>query len=184
MDETRLLRTLRAVRSYADEPIPDAVLVDILDAGRWTGSSKNTQPWELVVVRDRATLEALSRLGAFAGHLAGAACGVALIMSGTSPSVEFDAGRLAQTVMLAAWAHGVGSCIASLYPADNQRHAAELLGVPLDRQFYTVVALGYPSDAGSMRLRSAPANVRAAVPVGRKGRRELISWEHYGKPHP
>ncbi|HET9016383.1 MAG TPA: nitroreductase family protein [Thermomicrobiaceae bacterium] len=184
MDETEVLRTLRAVRSYADEPIPDTVLDDVLEAARWTGSSKNTQPWELVVVRDRTTLEALSQLGAFAGHLAGAACGIALVMAGTSTSVEFDAGRLAQTIMLAAWAHGVGSCIASLYPADNQRRAAALLSVPPDRQLHTVIALGYPRDAGAVRLRSAPSNVRAAVPLGRKGPREIVGWERYGRPRP
>ncbi len=127
VDGTAFLRSLRAVRRFRDEPIPDEVLRDILEVARWTGSSKNTQPWELVVVRDRAVLTDLSQLGRYAGHLAGAQAGVALVMEA---GTEFDAGRLAQNVMLASWAHGVGSCIASLYPEENHCRAREMLDVP------------------------------------------------------
>jgi nitroreductase len=184
MDETRRLRTFRAVRNYADAPIPRDVLDDILEAARWTGSSKNTQPWELVVVRDRDVLAELSRLGAYAGHLAGAACGIALVMDGANASNDFDAGRLAQTIMLAAWAHRVGSCIASLYPRANQAQAADLLGVPPDRHLHTVIALGYPHDATATRLDSAPPNVRSAVPRGRKRVADLVSWDRHGNHRP
>jgi nitroreductase len=54
------------VRRYADRPIPDEVLNDVLDVARWTGSSKNTQPWQGVVVRDRARLVDLAKCGQFA----------------------------------------------------------------------------------------------------------------------
>ena len=114
MERTAFLRSLRAVRRFSGEPIPDEVLLDILEVARWTGSSKNGQPWKIVVVRDLAILADLSTLGRYAGHLAGARAGAALVMDGTAPGAEFDAGRLAQNVMLAAWGHGVGSCIASL----------------------------------------------------------------------
>jgi len=184
MDQTRLLRTLRAVRRYAQEPIPLGILEDILEAARWTGSSKNTQPWQMVVVRDSAMLAELSRLGAYAGHLAGATVGVALVMDGTAPSLEFDAGRLAQAIMLAAWAHGVGSCIASLYPAVNRERVRQLLGVPADRGLQTVIALGYPASADALRLRSSPPEVRSAVAPGRRGRRDLVSWGTYGNRRP
>ena len=53
---TAFLRSLRAVRRFSPQAIPDDVLLDVLDVARWTGSSKNTQPWHLIVVRDRETL--------------------------------------------------------------------------------------------------------------------------------
>ena len=57
-------------------PLPEDVLRAILDAGRRAQSSKNTQPWDFVVIQDRERLTALSKLGTYAGHLAGAAAGL------------------------------------------------------------------------------------------------------------
>ncbi len=181
VDGTAFLRSLRAVRRFRDEPIPDEVLRDILEVARWTGSSKNTQPWELVVVRDRAMLRDLSQLGQYAGHLAGAQIGVALVMEA---GAVFDAGRLAQNIMLASWAHGVGSCIASLYPEENHCRAREMLDVPAPRRVDTVISLGYPADASARRLSSGPPEVRAAVPVGRTALSDLVNWERYGRRAP
>lgn len=173
MDATKLLRTMRAVRRFSDEPIPDDVLADILRVARWTGSSKNDQPWEVVVVRDRATLEALAQLGPYAGHLAGARIGIVLVMA---PGYDFDAGRLAQNVMLAAWAHGIGSCVGSIYPEPNNTRAKELLGVPADRVLDTAISFGYPT---------VPVQPRpGGVPAARKSEGELVSWERYGRRAP
>ena len=175
------LRSLRAVRRYADRPVPDEVLLDVLDVARWTGSSKNTQPWELLVVRDRATLGDLAGCGPYAGHLAGAAAAIVLLIQ--DGNRRFDEGRLAQSLMLAAWAHGVGSCIASLYPEDNTRRARALLGVPEAGWLHTSIALGYPADPRALRLSQELAAGRAPVevPIGRRSLGDLVSWERYGR---
>lgn len=86
--------------------------------------------------------------------------------------------------MFAAWTHGVGSCIASLFPAENQQRARQLLSVPEERSAHTVIALGYPAGREALRLSSAPGNVRSAVPEGRKPVAELVSWEQYGHHEP
>ncbi len=179
MDAMEVLRTLRAVRSYSDQTVPLDVLHDILAVARWTGSAKNSQPWELVVVGNRAILEQLAGMGHYAGHLAGAPLGVVLVMEG--PGRAFDAGRLAQNIMMAAWADGVGSCIASLFPAENEQRARHLLHVPEERSVHTVIALGYPAGAEALRLRSAPDRVRSEVREGRKPLAALVSWEQYGR---
>ncbi len=137
MQATELLKTLRAVRRFSDQTIPTEVLLDILEVARWTGSAKNTQPWELVVVEDRRVLEQLSTLGQYAGHLVGARVAIVLVMEGAGAA--FDEGRLAQNVMLAAWAHGVGSCIGSIYPEEHEQRARELLGVPKERAVHMSV---------------------------------------------
>jgi nitroreductase len=92
VDATKQLRTLRSLRRFAPEPIPDDVLTDIPRVARWTGSSKNDQPWELIVVREPASLEALSKLDQYAGHLAGARVGIVLAMES---GCELDAPRTA-----------------------------------------------------------------------------------------
>src|SRR5919199_808962 len=109
-----LLRGLRAIRQFRPDPIPQAVVDDVLEVARWTGSARNVQPWEFVLVRDRDMLQALAGAEGTAPHLAGAALGIVLVMAGDGKRVvheTFDDGRLSERIMLAAAAHGVGSCI-------------------------------------------------------------------------
>ena len=56
----KTLRGFRQTREFQDRPVPDQVLTDILDVGRWSGSSKNTQPWSFLVVTDRPTIGRLA----------------------------------------------------------------------------------------------------------------------------
>jgi nitroreductase len=163
------------VRQFSEREVPDDVLLDILDAGRWTGSAKNTQPWDLIVVKERQKLAALAKCGRYAGHLETAPLAVALVMRGDDASSLMDEGRLMQNLMLAAWAHGVGSCIASIYPQENEHRARELLGIPPDRHLRTMLSIGYPAGAQALRL---PEN--APIPRGRRPIAEVVSWERFG----
>ena len=175
MTETKLIKSLRSVRQFSDQEIPDDVLRDVLDAARWTGSAKNSQPWALIVVKKRETLAALARCGQFAGHLAGAKLAIALVMLDDAASAMIDEGRLAQNLMLAAWAHGVGSCIASIFPKENEQRARELLGIPDNLHLRTVLSVGYPASPQALRL---PPN--APLPRGRRPLGEMVSWERFG----
>jgi len=175
----QVLRTLRAVRRFADRPVADRELHEILEVGRRTGSSKNTQPWEVVVVRDREMLRQLSKLGGFAGYVASAQADLVLVMD--SANNAFDSGRLAERLMLAAWAHGIGSCIASLFPDANARKAKELLGIPDGRWVRQTVAIGHPADAKATRVASTPPMVKVLPSIGRKPAVEFVSWERYGR---
>ena len=56
----KALRTVRQIRQYAPGPVPDDVLAEILEAARWTGSSRNTQPWRFIVVEDPDRRRALA----------------------------------------------------------------------------------------------------------------------------
>jgi nitroreductase len=173
------LQSLRAVRRYASAPVPEPVIQHLLEVARWTGSAKNTQPWDLILVRDRATLQELATLGQFAGHLAGAAFAVVLVLG--SPPNRFDAGRLAERLMLAAWAEGIGSCIGSIGPASQAERARALLGVPPDREIHTTIAFGYPADATATRVSSTPS-IAAVLPLtGRRPLAEQVHRERWGQ---
>src|SRR5947208_13414313 len=112
MKVSELMRTKRAVRQFTDEPLPEEAIRSILNAGRRAQSSKNTQPWYFIAIRDRETLRQLSQCGTYAGHLAGAPFAVALI---ASTADSFDLGQAAAYTQLAAWDLGIGSCIASMW---------------------------------------------------------------------
>jgi nitroreductase len=173
---TAFLRSLRAVRRFSSQQIPESVLHDILDVARWTGSAKNTQPWHVIVVGERATLEALAQCGPYAGHLAGATLALALVLENANQ--RFDEGRLAQNLMLAAWAHGIGSCIGSLYPEPNAQRAKDLLCVPASKWLRNAISLGYPADERARRL-SADRRGLTDVPIGRRELASIVSWERY-----
>src|SRR3970282_317891 len=107
----------RAVRAFDTRPLPPQAVEAILNAGRRAQSSKNTQPWHFVAIQDRLTLEALSHAGTYAGHLAGAALGVAILTADPAQrwSILFDAGQAAAYMQLAAWDLGIGSCLGTVY---------------------------------------------------------------------
>lgn len=171
-DFTRQLRTLRQTRRFTDQPIPEDVLDDILEVARWSGSSKNTQPWHFIVVTDPDDLKTLSEAGQFAGFLAGAKVAIVIAMAGQNPRSEpYDEGRVTERIMLAADAYGLGSGTGWFAPgADGEDRVKAALGIPAEQVVRQAVGLGYP-DEGDQRARS--------VSGGRKPREEVISFGRY-----
>jgi len=166
MTVSELIRTKRAVRQFSDEPLSEEAIRTILNAGRRAQSSKNTQPWHFIAIRDRATLRQLAECGAYAGHLAGAPFAVALISTTTD---GFDLGQAAAYMQLAAWELGIGSCIASMWEPEK---AKAILGVSQDLHFDVAISFGYP----------LPGHEQSHAPKqnGRKPFDEVIFWEHWG----
>lgn len=182
-DRIRFLRRLRAVRRFADRPVPAEVIADLLEVARWTGSSANRQPWELVVIASRETRVALEEAGGTPGHapLADAPLVIAVVLS--SPAVAFDGGRLCERLLLAASAHGLGASLVG-FRDGAEAAAKEVLGVPAERALPRVVVAGYPADAGA-RLVSVERSVDTRLPldrlpVGRRPVGEFVYRERYG----
>ncbi|MFB4275661.1 nitroreductase family protein [Nonomuraea sp. MTCD27] len=144
-----LITSLRATRAFTSAPVTREQVTAVLEAARWAGSARNRQPWRFVVVRDRGLLGELSRLGAYAGHLAGAPVAVLLAVDATlsTEDAEFDAGRAAQNLMIAAHALGLGSCPASFFPAAKARAATALAGLGEPWRIRTGISLGRPAPA-------------------------------------
>ena len=162
------IRTKRAIRKFASDPIPEEALLKILNAGRLAGSSKNSQPWHFVVIRERARLQALSECGQWAGHLAGAAAGVALVTGDWRERwpVAFDLGRAAQNMMLTAHELGIDSVIANIYEMER---AHALLQLPEDKMCYAAISFVYPAD---------PEMLQRPPRTGRKRElAEVVHWE-------
>lgn len=148
MDAYTAIRTKRDTRAYAPRALSGASVDRILRAGRMTGSSKNSQPWGFVLVRDQSQKEALARCGQFAAHVPSAPLVVAIVL--TPEGGPFDAGRCAQNMMVAAWAEGITSCPTSMHDADC---AAQTLGLPEGHRVAVILPLGYP-DESAPRLQS------------------------------
>jgi nitroreductase len=150
-DRISFLRQLRAVRQFRPDPVPEEAIADILRIVRWSGSASNQQPWELVLVREPETLSALSGAEGFARHLAGAPLAVVLVMANARPEQDtFDEGRLSERIMLAALAHGLGSCI-GWFRGQGPEQAKRLLGIPSGRLVRTAISIGYPTAEAASR---------------------------------
>jgi nitroreductase len=156
-----LLKSLRAVRQFRPDPIPQEVVQNLLEVARWSGSASNLQPWELIVIRNRQTLQALAKVEGYVGHLAGAPLGIVLVMAGDRGQIEqetFDEGRLSERIMLAAAAYGVGSSV-GWFKGKGVAEAKRMLGIPEQRLVRTAISLGYP-DEEARRNRTKPAQAR------------------------
>ena len=172
MDVEEAIRTQRVVRRFSDRPISDQQLKGILNAGRRTGSSKNTQRWRFIVVRDRDRLGELVGVGPYAGHLAGASLAIALLTpspEGSANSYMWDSGRAAQNMTLLAWSWGIGSVPATVYEQDLCRG---VLGYPDEWHCGYILSLGYPADAEDL-TRPLRTGGRLSLP-------ELVHEERWG----
>lgn len=139
---------LRAIRDYKPEPLTEEDLGAILEAGRWTGSSKNNQAWSFIAVTDPDRIQGLAEHGDFTQPIRDSAATIVLVQeSGGNP---FDIGRAAQNVMLAAKAIGVASCPITLH---RDGDAAAFLDVSEGATARYAIALGYPTaDAKPRRF--------------------------------
>jgi len=172
MNVSEAIRTKRAVRDFQDKQLTEKEIRSILNAGRRAQSSKNRQAWRFIAVLDKETLKKLSKMGAFAGHLAGAALGVLIL---TPPPDKFygalfDAGQAAAYMQLAAWEMGIASCLATLHKPDK---AYELLGIPDEWQVLMAISFGYPAKGQGLHFRPLRG--------GRRGFEEIVTWEKFKK---
>jgi nitroreductase len=162
-DHYKFVVGLRALRDYESTPISDQHMNAILEAARWTGSSKNLQNWSFVVVQDAGQLAKLAECGDYTVPVRNSAATIAIVEE--PGGYLFDSGRVAQNIMLAAAALGVASCPITLHRHQN---AADVLGLGEGRTCHYAVTLGYPLPDAGPKMKG-----------GRKPLDELVHWETY-----
>lgn len=138
----------RNVRNYRDQPIADAELNRILEAGRRSPSASNRQKWDFVVVTDRQQLTELGAVWQGARHVPGSAATIVFVLP--EPEAEryrlinqYDLGQATMAMMLAATDLGIGTGHSAVGDQDAVRR---ILGLPGDRHAAYMLALGYPAD--------------------------------------
>jgi nitroreductase len=167
MDVFETVKTMLAVRDYADQPIAEDSLNRILEAGRLTASRKNLQPWHFVVVRDRVLLAELASLAPSGDYIHQAALAIAVFLENDRPVTMTDGARAVQSMMLVAWGEGIGSNWVGWLKREEIKG---LLGAPADHHLLTVLSFGYPARK---------------IGLGKKNRKalhEIAHTERYGKP--
>jgi nitroreductase len=148
METWDALRARRNVRTFTRRPIASHDLDQILEAGRRAPSASNWQPWDFVVVTDRAQLQRLSGVWRGAGHVAGAAATVAIVAPQPEDArranlLQYDLGQATMAIAIAAADLGLGTGHAAVADQDLAR---DVLGFPSDRFLAYLLSVGYPAD--------------------------------------
>jgi len=169
MDVFEALRTIVAVREFQDKPVPGELIGRIVEAARVTSSSRNLQPWHFIVVQDRETLRKLGELATTGPYTADAAFAVVVAYEKESQFGISDASLAVHSMMLAAWAEGVGSNWVGFSNRFGET-IAPLLGLPDTFDILAIVPFGYPvAELGKGKKK-------------RKALAEVASRERYGQP--
>ncbi len=160
------VRTVLAVRQYQDKPVPEPIVHQIVEAGHLTASGANGQPWHFIIVEDKETLRQLGALAQTGHYIAQAPLAIVVGMK-HSPFAVSDASRAIQSMILTAWAQGIGS---NWVGFDNLKQINPVLGIPEEIEILAILPFGYPV---------------AAIGKGQKKRkplREVAHRERWNQP--
>lgn len=161
MDALEAIRRRRSVRRYTGDPIPREDLEKIVDAGRLAASGNNRQPWDFIVVTDRAMID---RLKVAAGWMDQAGAIIAVVLDPSSRWWLEDGSAAVENMLIASTALGYGSCWLEGYTLPHEEEFKALLGVPEGKRLLTLVPLGVPAEWPT---------------VEKKPLEEVIRWEKY-----
>ena len=172
MNELRPIRRVSQIRQYTDEAVPDDVLRKLLELARWTGSSRNSQPWHFIVVRDRETLKKLASLRPNISWAASAPLGIVIVIDEAASGTQgaYDEGRLTERLLTGATMLGYGGGTA--WFTDHETEARKILGVPEGKITRQMVLIGRPKSREDPRSYGPKR--------GRKPLSDLVSYERYG----
>ena len=160
------VRTVLAVRQFQDKPVPEAIVRQIVEAGRLTASSNNGQPWHFIVVENKETLRQLGALAQTGPYIAQAPLAIVVGIE-HSPFALSDASRAIQSMILTAWSEGVGS---NWVGFDNLKQINAVLRIPEEIDILAILPFGYPVTA---------------IGKGQKNRKplgEIAYRERWGQP--
>lgn len=172
MSILEVARNRRSIRKYKEKPIPEDVLLRVLEAARLAPSGKNLQPWKFIIVRDKALKEKLAR--ASSGQFFIAKAPVIIVGCGFPDNCYARMGRYMKSwpvdvtialehLILQAWEEGLGTCWIGSF---EENEVKSILNIPENVRVLALTPLGYPAKTPSFR--------------GRKSLKEIISYDGWG----
>jgi nitroreductase len=163
MQPIELLKTRRSIRAYTPQAVPREIIEDIIDCGRLAPTARNEQPWEFVVVTDKAVRSRIAQAADYGRFIADAPVCVAVLSRQTKYYLE-DGSAATLNILLAAHAHGLGACWVA---GDKKPYAArvvQMVGAPEDYRLISLVSIGYPAEKPE---------------TGKRALREMLHWERF-----
>jgi len=167
MDALEAIAGRKVIRAFADRPVEPDKLRRIIDAGRHAMSARNLQPWQFIVVQDRARLKVIGELCSTGRFISTSPAAIVVLKDvANSRWADIDCAHAVQNMANAAWALGLGTCWVGNF--DAQKIAA-MLDVPQSWTILTILPFGYSDSAN-------PAQPRPLKP-----RSEVVHYERFGQ---
>jgi nitroreductase len=164
MDLIEGLKTRRSVRSYQDRKVPDTVIEALLETARWAPSAVNNQPWRFCVIKDKERKAKLrgglrDALIPSSKHILEAPV---VLVAWYTPALFFkkfqvsDVSNAIMHVLLAAHAHGLGTCWIGWFSEDRVKKVAAL---PKKASVVALITVGYPEDVPEPKERKSVKDI-------------------------
>jgi len=162
MDERLIaIFTRRSIRRYTDEPVSEADLQGLLEAGMAAPSSSNRKPWHFVVVTDRENLIALAEVHPHGKMLAGAGAAIAVCGdSDISARWAVDCSAATENILIAAATMGLGAVWLGCYGSPERERAIRgVLGIPDSIGVLSLLSIGHPAEEKEARTQYDPNRI-------------------------
>lgn len=167
MDALELLKGRRSIRKYKSTPVEPEKLEKCLEAACWAPSASNKQPWEFLIVTDKATRKKLADFHPYGKFVAESPLVFIPLTNSTIHAKYHQSDTALATLqfMIEAHALDLGTCWAGVIGTDFEPKIKALLKIPEHLQVLALVAVGYADETRSS---------------SRKPQEELIHRESYG----
>lgn len=150
METIKTIMTRRSVRQYSGKPVAKTQIIKLLKAAMNAPSACNQQPWQFVVIRDRAAMLAVAKVHPYAQMLKTASCAITVC---GAPKAEVckgywvqDCSAATENLLLAAHSMGLGGVWLGVYPREQRvRDISKLLGIPKSVVPFCIVSVGHPT---------------------------------------
>lgn len=152
MELMELLKTRRTYRRYEQRKVDGSIIDEMLLAASYASSAANRQPLSYIVVQSEEKLKAVFPMTCWARYLPAEqgkpkeaeqpVLFVAVVQNtDISTECDIDVGLAISNMTLAAWKHGVGSCIIGAF---DRARLSEVFSLSTNQVLHTMVAFGYP----------------------------------------
>jgi nitroreductase len=161
------IKSRRSIRKYTKDPVPEDLIVKMLDAGRWAPSASNRQPWSLIVLKDEEVRRKVAEATTYGKFLAEAPLGIAVVVDPQASTHPVEDGAIAaQNMLLAAHALGLGACWIGSYNSFYEEKIKTILSIPKNKRLLSIISIGFPAES--------PTKTRKEL-------RQIVFTDQYGK---
>lgn len=140
----------KSIRKYTSQPVPEKIIKDLLHAAMSAPSAANQRPWHFIIVKERATLDAIPEFHPYAGMLREAP--LSIVVCSTTELGPFknywvqDCAAATQNILTAAVENGLGAVWLGVYPLQDLQAVRDLLKIPDNIMPFSIVSIGYPAE--------------------------------------
>ena len=151
METFERISTKVEVREFSHRAVTPDIQLKVLEAARMTGSSRNTQHWRFILVKDRANLDRLADSSTTGPWVRGSNFAIIVLTDPKVPGYMIDTGRVLQDMQLAAWDLGVGS---GIYTGVDEQKLRRDFRIPDNLKPTAFLGFGYPVKKVTGRKKS------------------------------